>query len=142
APADATTAETAPGGAAPDDTTTSETIASDAGPLSAGEAGIGAVESSVDEEAEAERVAHLYRAAQAHEAAADLLDDLGRDAEAAQRFTQAVTAYQRAGDPFGTVRGIRRRVLSLHWSGDPDGALELAESLSEQIDQLPDTSPE
>lgn len=79
---------------------------------------------------------------QAHETAGELLDELDRDAVAAQRFAAAVDAYRRAGDRFGEVRGNRRRALSLHWAGDTEGGLALASETERLIGALPDTEPE
>ncbi len=79
---------------------------------------------------------------QAHETAGELLDELDRDAVAAQRFAAAADAYRRAGDRFGEVRGNRRRALSLHWSGDTEAGLTLAAETEALIGALPDTQPE
>jgi tetratricopeptide (TPR) repeat protein len=79
---------------------------------------------------------------QAHETAGELLDELDRDALAAERFATATDAYRRAGDRSGEVRGNRRRALSLHWSGDTDAGLALAAETERLIESLPDTSPE
>ncbi len=79
---------------------------------------------------------------QAHETAGELLDELDRDAVAAQRFAAAAEAYRRAGDRFGEVRGNRRRALSLHWSGDTEAGLALAAETEVLIAALPDSEPE
>jgi len=79
---------------------------------------------------------------QVHETAGELLDELDRDAGAAQRFAVAAEAYRRAGDRFGEVRGNRRRALSLHWSGDTEAGLALATETERLIGALPDTELE
>jgi tetratricopeptide (TPR) repeat protein len=79
---------------------------------------------------------------QAHETAGELLDELDRDAAAAQRFAAAADAYRQAGDHYGEVRGHRRRAMSLHWSGDTEAGLALTAETELLIGALPDTEPE
>jgi tetratricopeptide (TPR) repeat protein len=66
----------------------------------------------------AERQPDPWDRARAREQAGDVLDQLDRDAEAADAFEAAAGLYASAGDPQGQVRALRRSAVSLRWAGD------------------------
>src|SRR5205814_8317461 len=70
---------------------------------------------------------------QMHEEAAQLLDRLDRDAEAAQRFTAAADAYRAAELPLEHARARRWAALSWRWAGQQDRAL----AVLDESDALP-----
>ena len=80
--------------------------------------------------------------ARAYESAGELLDELDRDAAAAERFEAAARVYRQADDRLAEVRASRRRALSLHWSGDSEAGLAVAADTERLIESLPDTDPE
>ncbi|GAA4442843.1 hypothetical protein GCM10023148_49970 [Actinokineospora soli] len=75
--------------------------------------------------------------AQCRGVAADILDALDRDAEAAEHYTEAADAFARAEAPLGELHNRRRAALSWHWVQDPRARTTLAEAESHTVD--PDT---
>jgi tetratricopeptide (TPR) repeat protein len=57
------------------------------------------------------------------EEAAQVLYEIDRDAQAAQRFIQAAEAYRAAGLPLDELRARRWRALALRWADDADGSI-------------------
>ncbi|MFC4053949.1 hypothetical protein ACFOY4_30010 [Actinomadura syzygii] len=69
--------------------------------------------------------------------AADVLTDLDRDVQAAERYAEAAAAYEKAGDPYGVVRTRRRYAMCLLWTGDREGAVTAAETARAALAGLP-----
>ncbi len=63
------------------------------------------------------------REGQMHAEAAEILDQLDRDAQAAERFTRAADAYQAATLPIDELVQRRRAALSWQWAGEQERAL-------------------
>ncbi|TDB93974.1 hypothetical protein [Actinomadura sp. 7K534] len=69
--------------------------------------------------------------------AGEILTDLDRDAQAAERFAAAAEAHEKAGDATGVVRARRRAAMCLLWCGDGDGAVTAMESARAALAGLP-----
>ncbi|MBO3751395.1 hypothetical protein J5X84_35425 [Streptosporangiaceae bacterium NEAU-GS5] len=74
----------------------------------------------------------------AHEQSAAILDQLDRDAEAAQAFEAAAILYAEAGDRDGRVRALRRSAASLRWSGAYAESLDRFVAVREAARELDD----
>ncbi|GAA2147870.1 hypothetical protein [Actinomadura napierensis] len=75
------------------------------------------------------------------EEAAEILTNLDKDAQAAERFAEAAEAHGRAGDPYGVVRARRRAAMCLLWSGEPEQAVATVEAARTALEALPDGPP-
>ncbi|TDE26487.1 hypothetical protein [Actinomadura sp. 6K520] len=69
--------------------------------------------------------------------AGEILTDLDRDAQAAERFAAAAQAHEKAGDAFGVVRARRRAAMCLLWCGEGDDAVTVMESARAALAGLP-----
>ncbi|MFE3454528.1 hypothetical protein ACFXJ8_36955 [Nonomuraea sp. NPDC059194] len=65
------------------------------------------------------------QSARAAESAANILDELDRDQEAAQTFAAAAAHYAASGSTDDQARVTRRHAMSLHWAGQSDAAAEV-----------------
>ena len=71
------------------------------------------------------------------EAAAEMLEQDERDAEAGQAFGRAAECFAQAGDLLGEARCRRREALSIGWRGEVDQALRLLDHARRQLNALP-----
>jgi tetratricopeptide (TPR) repeat protein len=67
----------------------------------------------------------------------DLLYKLDRDAEAAEQFAEAGRDLHGVEDLTGELRLLRRRVMALHWAGDPEAAEETMRLAERRHAELP-----
>ncbi|RAY15066.1 tetratricopeptide repeat protein [Actinomadura craniellae] len=86
-------------------------------------------------------VEHPGLAGQCHESAAEVLTDMDRDGQAAERFAAAAEAFRAAGDEQGTVRVLRRRGMCLLWSQQGEAGLAEIAAAHEVLAGWPDEPP-
>ena len=73
---------------------------------------------------------------------ADVLDQLDRDAEAAEHYARAAAAYHDAGSAVEELDNLRQSAVSWHWSGDHAKALETLASADKTAAELPGDHPQ
>ncbi|MFC9969348.1 hypothetical protein ACFVH6_00440 [Spirillospora sp. NPDC127200] len=101
-----------------------------------GEAEAAATFASLAEGAEPDAAAELL------ERSAEVLTGLDMDAQAAERFLEAVGAAERAGNPYAVVQNRRRAAMCLLWSGQSDEAVATVETSRAALAALPADNPE
>ncbi|MFD9966053.1 tetratricopeptide repeat protein [Amycolatopsis sp. NPDC058986] len=84
---------------------------------------------------------HPPAAGQAAETAADILDELDHDAEAAEHYVRAAEYFRTAELPLDSVRNLRCATLSWLWAGEPDKALEALAAAEKCADTLDGDEP-
>ena len=86
-------------------------------------------------------VEHPAGAGEASENAAEILDELDRDADAAAQYARAADFYHAAGLPAEELRTRRRTALSWHWAENLDATLDALASAEAAAASAPSDDP-